>query len=282
MDTFQQEEKILLKIKRRIVRELNDFTIDDVYESNPCIENDLHMIKFRELEYSGFVNDFIRKYSRILDCEKSYELGTKWINDVNDLSQMVNIHAKQIRNKKEDIASGNVSVNEVVNDSALYQSSNAVNPEFAAHKQPSDGDHATAGHANQHQPSEGDHVTAEHVDLRVLHQPSDGNQVTADYGVVPQASDSVPCDQAYLYQACDGVPAEHVQGHEHVDAADHQACNGVPAEHVQALYYPAGDGHLYQGSDGVTEGLADLYVYQACDSDPTSLAKAISAVVHML
>ena len=49
MDTFQQEEKILLKIKRRIVRELNDFTIDDVYESNPCIERDLHMIKFRDL-----------------------------------------------------------------------------------------------------------------------------------------------------------------------------------------------------------------------------------------
>ena len=191
MDNFLQEEKSLLKLKRRIFREINEFTIDEVYESNPCIERDLHRIKFRQLEYHGFVNDFIRKYTRILDCEKSYELVAKWINEMNELIQKVDLHAKQIRDRKEDIDScKTTSVIEVDNKSAMHHVGDVVTPEFAVLYQPSDGDHSTHNHVILHQPSEDDHVTADHMVLGVMHQPSDGDHVNTGYAVHVQSSDS--------------------------------------------------------------------------------------------
>ena len=106
MERFQAEAKRLVKLRRRLVRELEDFTEDDVTTSRiSVLERDLDRIKDLRNEYQDGVEDFLDEFEDALADDPSGALD-KWRRDLRVIGQEVKSHADKIRSKQQSLESG--------------------------------------------------------------------------------------------------------------------------------------------------------------------------------
>ena len=95
--TQQQETRALVHQRRLLMRELDDFTEDDVCASRlPVLETDLAEIKKLRNQYQDNVEDYMEKYSNMIDDQEGLE---KWRRDVIQVGRDVKNHARRIRDR---------------------------------------------------------------------------------------------------------------------------------------------------------------------------------------
>ena len=111
METFQQEAKALLNIRRSLVREMDEFLEEDVCASRiPVLERDLGEIKRMKNAYQDGVQDFLDQYTDLVDDPSVLD---RWKTDVIEIGNDVKNHAKKIRDRREVLfPSVQLSVNE--------------------------------------------------------------------------------------------------------------------------------------------------------------------------
>ena len=103
LEKFQTEAKQLVKLRRKIVREMDDFTEEDVTTSRiTVLERDLDRIKELRNQYQDGVEDFIDEYCSYLEGDPANPLD-KWKRDVKAIGLEVKAHADKIRSKKESL-----------------------------------------------------------------------------------------------------------------------------------------------------------------------------------
>ena len=105
MDMFQDEAKELMKVRRRLVRRMDEFVEDDINTSRISVmERDLDRISDMKDNYQDGVEDFIDRYRDIID-EPS--VLVRWTQDVSAIGQEVKAHADKIRTKAAVVMSTN-------------------------------------------------------------------------------------------------------------------------------------------------------------------------------
>ena len=101
MDDQEQNAKELVHIRKLIVREVEEFTEEDVCASRiPVLERDLSEIKKLKNEYQDKIEEYIEKYAN--NTTEQAELN-KWKKEVTEIATYVKNHAKRIRDKKEEL-----------------------------------------------------------------------------------------------------------------------------------------------------------------------------------
>ena len=95
-----EAEQEMRHTKRLLVREINEFTVDDVCASRlPVLEKDLSDIKKLKNEYQDLIEDYIDQYIK----ESDSELCDRWRNEITIVGKLVKDHARLIRDKKEEL-----------------------------------------------------------------------------------------------------------------------------------------------------------------------------------
>ena len=103
LERFQTEAKRLVRLRRHIVREMEDFTEEDVVTSRVTVlERDLDRIKELRNQYQDGVEDFIDEYQEYLRADPNNSLDN-WQRDVKVIGLEVKAHANKIRSKKESL-----------------------------------------------------------------------------------------------------------------------------------------------------------------------------------
>ena len=103
MDRFQTEAKRLVKLRKKLIREMDDFTEDDVSTSRiTVLERDLDRIKDLRDEYQEGVDDFIDEFSEALSGDANNPLD-RWKADIRVIGKEVKAHADRIRSRKEEL-----------------------------------------------------------------------------------------------------------------------------------------------------------------------------------
>ena len=94
-NTFKEEAKQLLRVRRRLVRMMNEFTEADINTSRITVmERDLDRIREMKDDYQDGVDDFIDKYRGNTDDDSVLE---RWSEDITLIGDKVKIHADKIR-----------------------------------------------------------------------------------------------------------------------------------------------------------------------------------------
>ena len=97
----QEDARVLLSRRRLLIREMDEFTEDDVCSSRlPVLERDLSEIKKLKNEYQDHVEDYIENYKDLIEDTEGLE---RWKSDIKEVGKMVKIHARKIRDKKESL-----------------------------------------------------------------------------------------------------------------------------------------------------------------------------------
>ena len=98
-DVFNRRQKMLRDARRNLLREMSEFSVDDVCASRvPDLASDLAEIKRQKNEYQDAVEDFVEEYTGRLDDETVIE---DWKKEVKDIGRRVKNHAKEIRDRRE-------------------------------------------------------------------------------------------------------------------------------------------------------------------------------------
>ena len=102
MEMFQQGAAGLMRLRRRLVREMDEFTEEDVTTSRVTVlERDLDRIKEMKNEYQDGVEDFLEEYNELVD---DVSVLVRWRADVSAIGREVKEHANRIRAKKESLS----------------------------------------------------------------------------------------------------------------------------------------------------------------------------------
>ena len=100
-DVFRKKQKMLRDARRKLLREMDEFSVDDVCTSRlPDLASDLAEIKRQKNEYQDAVDDFVEEYSGRLDDETVID---DWKREVKDIGRRVKQHAKEIRDRREQL-----------------------------------------------------------------------------------------------------------------------------------------------------------------------------------
>ena len=101
MDDYQDEARKLLNIRRRIVRRMDEFTVEHLNTSRLTVmERDLDRISDMKDDYQDGIEDFIDKFRDLFDGES---LG-KWTGEVTNIANEVIAHADKLRTRAAQIS----------------------------------------------------------------------------------------------------------------------------------------------------------------------------------